>query len=117
MMTSELTRDQQSIILYVEARCVDHDGLLRGAQLNADDHVNLQAFQESGHLTYGRVPAAMLSKLDGTTHWATLTDRGWALAHELRKGRADRIGLHRKEIDAWVRERQLTLSAASADAP
>lgn len=105
-MASELTRDQKSIILYVEARCVDHDGLLRGEQMNSDDHANLKAFQESGHLTYGRVPAMMLPQLRGQTHWATLNDAGWELAHSLRKERGGRIvGPHRGEVDEWVGQR------------
>jgi hypothetical protein len=114
-MASELTRDQKSLILYVETRCVDHDGLLRGEQMNQEDRENLKVFQESGHLTYGRVPAMMLSKLSGQTHWATLTDAGFALAHALRKERASRIiGGHRKEIDEWVAERREQATAPGA---
>lgn len=100
-----LTKDQTSLLLYVEACVVDDRGYLDSRKMNADDFALLRDFIESGvvkeHpdvLPSGRVPRAVIEGrvAAGTTlaRYKTtrvvLTDEGWRLAHEARRARGER---------------------------
>jgi len=101
-----ITRDQRSILLYVETCAVDHGGLLEGIRMNADDHTAMAQLQHAGILKHGRVPGRLLGTFQrNVTHWCDLTDAGWELAHQLRRACARKVSAARDKVDAYLAER------------
>lgn len=102
----DLSKDEKSILVYVECCAVDAGGLLEGQRMNAADHEALRKFKAAGLLDYGRVPARLLGTgARNWTHWCDLNAVGWSLASELRKLRAHVRGPFRVAVDAAVAER------------
>ncbi|MBR8434795.1 hypothetical protein KDW37_28950 [Burkholderia cenocepacia] len=105
-----LTKVERSILLYAETCCVDAGGLLEGKRMNADDMTALRKFADAGILSFGRIPfhlLASLSSLRQPTHWITLTDDAWQLAHALRRQRAARGSASRRKVDEVLAEREV----------
>lgn len=95
--TSEnLTRTEKSLLMYVETRIVDHDGLLGDQHLNTEDRIALHSLQyEADFLRSGRVPSeylAQASRFGKCSTWAHLTEKGWEAVHRLRRERAAKKG-------------------------
>lgn len=105
-----LTKVERSIILYAESCSVEYGGLLEGMRMNEHDLVALRKFEEAGILSFGRCPAALLEPLSAygrkPTHWITLTDDAWNLAHALRRQRAARGSASRTKVDEALAERR-----------
>jgi hypothetical protein len=100
-----ITREQASILLYVESCAVEYGGLLEGVRINATDLRALVSLTEAGYLTFGRIPGKLLGSFQrGVTHWCDLTDAGWALAHQMRRARAARSHATRGRIDLYIAE-------------
>lgn len=74
----DLTRGEQSTLLYVEARLVDHGGDLAHEQMNHEDRQNLKPLQAAGLL---RVEDFRVEEF---------TDRAWDLVRDCRQMRAAR---------------------------
>lgn len=87
-----LTRAHKSVLLYIESCLVDYGGLLDSDRMNKADHDSIAELEAAGFVVVKRVPAKLLGKFIGrkVTHYAELTETGWALAHEQRKERAQR---------------------------
>jgi hypothetical protein len=95
-----LTRDEKSLLLYVETCCVDYGGLLEGIRMNESDHKALDRFKAEGVLDFGRIPSELLGQFSRkVTKWCDLTDTGWALAHQLRRARAASPSWARQQVD------------------
>lgn len=92
MNTSELTKDQKSMLTYIETCVVDHGGTLEAARMNAADHEAMKDLKSLKLIDHGRMPSEFL-RVHGArkcAHWAVLTDAGWEVAHKLRRERAER---------------------------
>ncbi len=85
-----LTRDQKSLLLYLESRATDHAGKLKSEQLNDADRANLDAWNKTGLVKSGRIAHKDLIN-DGCHLWAELSDNAWWLAHSLRRAKAKRL--------------------------
>jgi len=108
MTFENLTKAQQSVLLYAESCMVDRSGLLEGIRMNQEDLDALKALQAEGVLTYGRIPSVLLeppNRMGGATHWVSFTDAAWEFAHTLRRERGTRVSQKRLDIDALVAER------------
>lgn len=103
LTAEQLTKNDRSFLLYVETCCVDGGGLLVSERMNAEDHASVARLEAGGLMCFGRIPAALLdmrpsspdpvpTRPRGVTHYAALTDAGWALAHQLRRERSKRKG-------------------------
>jgi hypothetical protein len=115
MNIDSMTKDERSMLLYAESCAVDGSGLLVGQRMNAADMEALKKFKAAGLLDYGRIPARLITAgVRGITdtHWVTLTESGWNLAHLLRRKRALQLGPKRREIDQVLAERQEAATAA-----
>lgn len=80
-----LSSTGQETLMYVEARLVDHRGVLDGEQMNHEDQQNLKLFQASGLL---RVE---WSVTPDEYRVEEFTDAAWRLARECRQMRAARM--------------------------
>lgn len=88
----ELTREERSILLYVETRAVDYGGLLDAVHMNNDDIEILKRWDEKGFVRFGRL---VLENVKNTRtscqcYWCDLSDEAWTVAHRERKNRAMR---------------------------
>lgn len=88
---ADMTKDERSLLLYLETRAVDHGGLVTTPQMNADDFAILDRWKESGFMQFGRLTVASIEKLRGATHWVRLSEAAWKLAHEARRARCERV--------------------------
>jgi hypothetical protein len=105
-MSDNLSRDERSLLLYAETCAVDHSGLMEGIRMNAADHQALKSLKAGGYLDHGRIPASLLKEAGTRTHWVTLTQQGWALAHYLRQHHcAVRLSKLRQKVDELVKEK------------
>ena len=75
------TRDHWSCLLYVETRVVDAGGKLERERMNEADVTALEDFEACGLLDWGGT---------GMHPVITFTDRGWAVAHAIRRARAEK---------------------------
>ncbi len=84
----ELTRDEISLLLYLETRAVDHGGLIDHRQMNTEDFANARRWNELGFIEFGRVYSKHIE--GNLSNWVHLSDEAFALAHVLRRQRAQR---------------------------
>lgn len=82
------TKDQKSLVLYLETRIVDHSGRVDARHMNEDDFEQAEAWARAGFIGFGRIIAKDATA--GGAHWARFTDEAWAAAHGERRAKADR---------------------------
>lgn len=91
----ELTREEKSLLLYMETGAVDHGGKLAGARMNADDFEIAKRWNESGFVSFGRIAYHDITPESTTgpavTHWCVLSEEAWVAAHAERKARCQRL--------------------------
>lgn len=104
MNINEMTKDEKSMLVYIESCNVDGDCLLVGARMNEADIVAMKKFQQEGLLLKsGRIPWKMIN--GNRTHYAELSEAGWELAHQLRKQRSVHKNDYAKSVFEAVEER------------
>lgn len=90
----ELTKDEKSLLLFMETQAVDYGGKLQGVRMNADDLVIAKRWNESGFVRFGRIAARDIKQTAADlprTHWCVLSDEAWAVAHTERRARCQRL--------------------------
>lgn len=102
-----MTKDERSIVLYLETCLVDAGGLVEGVRMNDADHEAIGRLSEAGLLRVYRIPAAMLGTGGNPrwTHIACFASAGWGLAHQLRRKRAEQVGPYATSVIAELTER------------
>ena len=78
-----LSKQERSIILYLESRLVDQAGLFFGRVFTAEDWKHIARLEKGGLFKVHQIPPAIQSKLPGSnyTHWVDFEDTAWILAH------------------------------------
>jgi len=89
VVSTEMTKDQISLLLYLESRAVDHGGLIDSRQMNADDFQNAGLWDEDGFIEFGRVYSKHVK--GSLTNWVHLTPEAWRVVQELRQQRSARL--------------------------
>lgn len=89
----DLTKDQRTLLLYLETCAVDHAGRVNGQHMNDDDFKQAAEWDRDGFVRFGRVASECITDHGG--HWVEFTDESWAAAHAERRARADRIRARR----------------------
>jgi len=92
----ELTKEEKSMLLYMETQAVDYGGKLQSVRMNADDFEIAKRWNESGFVLFGRIAANDHATRSGSgedprTHWCVLSDEAWAAAHAERRARCQRL--------------------------
>ncbi len=82
------TRDQKSLILFLETRVVDYAGRVRIAHMSPDDSIQAKVWAKAGFIGFGRIVHQDINR-DGT-HWVTFTDEAWDAAHRERQAKGKR---------------------------
>ena len=96
-----MTKDQISLLLYLETRAVDYGGSVDTAHMNAEDMIQAKEWADSGFIGFGRIqftdiPKAEHSARGASTYWVELSSEAWHLAHSERKARAERMFVKRQ---------------------
>lgn len=95
MKLSDMTREERSLLLYLETCCVDWGGSVEMVRINDEDLVIVDDWKKSRFIEFGRIYSKNVMKQSGKggrkiTHWVQLSDEAWKLAHEERRRRAER---------------------------
>ena len=87
-----MTKDERSLLLFLETCAVDYGGKIDARHMNKDDFRIAESWDRSGYLKFGRIcykdiPSSVTAK----THWVELSEDAWKDAHAERRARFDRI--------------------------
>lgn len=98
----ELTKQQTSLLLFLETRAVNYLGGVAGTHMNAADFDQAKKWSDEGFIEFGRVASHCIA--DGVGHWVKLSDEAWALAGAERRARAER-GWERRHFETTAERR------------
>ena len=101
MTESTMTKDEASLLLYLEARMVDNDGTVDPRMMNKTDFDIAERWGRSGFIEFGRLKAReieyLASKLPASSgrpsprsHYVRFTPQAWEAAHRERRARSER---------------------------
>lgn len=87
-----LTKDQLSLLLYLETCAVDARGVVDQLHMNADDCAQAEEWTKTAFIFYRRRPMAdfVATERKQPTHVVTLSPKAWKLVHAERRARAER---------------------------
>lgn len=105
-----MTKDELSLLLYLESVAVDHAGRITDTRMNAEDWKNLKAWTESGYVASGRIASnyvTMSDQLRRTSQWVVLSDKAHEDVAAERKARAER---------AWANKNYMTTEEKQVEA-
>ena len=94
-----MTKDELSLLLFLETCHVDQGGLVDVRHMNEDDMKIAQQWHEDHYIEFGRIYSKDLEKTNPKTHWVTLSEGAFKDAHLERVARAQR--LHKKR--SWLK--------------
>ena len=83
-----LTKDERSLLLFMESRATDQSGRVKTVHMNEADMKIAERWNREGFVKFGRIASEDLSEFG--SHWCFLSDEAWTLAHAERKARAAR---------------------------
>jgi len=88
----EYSKDEKSLLLYLETCLVDNRGNVTGVRMNDADFVIIKKWKEEGSISFQRVPFHEITTAGvfPQTHTIKFTDEAWKLAHKFRRERAER---------------------------
>jgi len=89
-----MTKDERSLLLFLESRATDQSGRVQTRHMNEADMKIVERWNAEGFVKFGRIRSADLSDLG--SHWCFLSDEAWTLAHAERKARAYRTWTNRQ---------------------
>ena len=85
----DLTKEERSLLLYLETRAVDYGGTVDARHMNQDDFDTLDVWKKKKLVDFGRL--ASECRTPTRQYWVTFTDEAWALAHQERRARNTRL--------------------------
>ena len=90
MILSEMSKDERSLLLYIESVSVEYGGLIDSRKINVGDREILERWDQSGFISYSRLTWASIQTLHNKhcTDLVYLSEEAWRLAHEERRARA-----------------------------
>jgi len=93
----QLTKEEMSLLLFLETQAVDFGGLINTVHMNGNDHNILSDWTENGFVESGRVCFEDIEKYNLATQvkrktmWVRLSQEAFDMAHAERKTRAERM--------------------------
>jgi len=90
---NKMTKNERSLLLYLETRAVDYGGIVDTRHMNQDDMEIAKEWNKKGFMGFGRI--VMKYHSHEGTHWCKFSDEAWKLAHQERKNRNERLWLKR----------------------
>jgi hypothetical protein len=93
MNLNDMSKDERSLLLYIESVAVDNAGLIDNRKINDEDRQILGEWDKKGFIFWSRITWESLQKL--TNHYTStivrLSNDAWTLAHEERRARNIRM--------------------------
>ncbi len=96
MKREAFSKDELSLLLFLETRAVDFGGRVDIRHMNSDDIEIAKKWNESEFLEFGRI--VMRNHNSDGTHWCKLTSLAFELAHRERIARSQRMWENRRWI-------------------
>jgi hypothetical protein len=93
----EMTKDEKSLLLFLETCVVDEAGLIDVRKMNAEDVAIAVRWEAEGFIGFGRVYSKDIARLSANSagrvysQWCSLSEEAWTLAHQERRARAVRV--------------------------
>jgi len=84
-----MSRDERSLLLFLETRAVDYGGRVNLQHMNEEDMKITDIWNKEGFIEFGRIVIRNHNS-DGT-NWCKLSNEAFKLAHEERLERANRM--------------------------
>lgn len=103
MKLEHMSREERSLLLYLETRQVDHRGAVDLRMMNEEDITRAEGWNKVGFVKFGRIASEHLRKVGKSSHWCELSEEAWTLAHQERRNRAARMAKKR----TWKRTGEL----------
>jgi len=102
-----MTKDELSLLLYLETRAVDHGGKVDIAHMNLEDMDIVERWNCEGFIEWGRIYSkhVTITESKKITHWVVLSKKAWKQAHIERRNRADRMWRNRP----WLKNKDTPL--------
>jgi hypothetical protein len=96
--TRVFTKNEQSILIYLETCLVDGRGRVDGRRMNDTDLRIIRKWMVDGYIRFGRLPFKCIDALHKmgiiASHWVRLTDVAVRDAHTIRMERANRMAIN-----------------------
>jgi hypothetical protein len=101
MNLEDMSKDERSLLIYVESVSVDYGGLVDSRKINAADRVILKRWHDTQFVFFSRITWNSVQMLHdhNNTDLVRLSDEAWKLASEERKARYVRISSKRPICD------------------
>jgi hypothetical protein len=100
-----MTKDERSLLLYLETRMVDYDGIIDPRMMNEPDFEIAKRWDREGFIKFGRLKMREIKFLDEKfrnaktrTHAVRFTTKAWEAAHRERRARSARM------IERWEKD-------------
>ena len=93
-----MSKDERSLLLFLETRQVDYGGRVNLVHMNKEDMDIAKKWNNEGFIAFGRIVARNINS-EGSS-WCKLSEEAFNLAHEERKARAKRMWENRTWISA-----------------
>lgn len=110
-LLSGMSRNDKSLLLYLETCAVDYGGLVEARRMNAEDLATMERWNESGFVVSGRVSSDDLRRWENhtrrPTRWCELSEQAWQAAHAERRARYRRL----MEKRDWTKTAELRAAA------
>jgi hypothetical protein len=94
-----MSKDELSLLLYLETRAVDYGGRVDTRRIKDEDFVTAKHWDKDGFIIFKRRNGRVVTR-DGSSHQVTLSDEAWTLAHAERRTRCERITAKCKERES-----------------
>lgn len=91
MELEKMTKEEKSLLLYLENRCFEFAGAVHGKQLTNPDRDIIKKWETEGFIKFGGMAQECLED-DRTSkrgnYWCMLSEDAWKMAHSLRMARS-----------------------------
>jgi len=89
MKLSEMSKDERSLLLFLETRAVDFGGRVDTRHMNDIDMAIANRWNKESFVSFGRI--VIRHHNSQGTHWCKLSEEAWELAHAERRQRELRL--------------------------
>lgn len=90
-----MTKDERSLLLFLETRATDHGGKVATVHMNKEDFEIAERWTAKGFVEFRRIPFHDINnkvpRPKVCTYFVTLSEEAWTAAHAERRARCKRI--------------------------
>lgn len=89
----KMTREELSLLLFLESCAVDQGGMIFAALMNEEDMAIAKSWNDTGFISFGRLPSSFITSAKNRGHFSmyvVLSKNAWECASAARMNRAIR---------------------------